>query len=54
MKSIKDALGLFVSITDENIMDEYFSLFGFDMHKNLVHMRPLNKLAQDIVEFYKL
>lgn len=54
VKSIKDALGLFVSITDENIMDEYFSLFGFDMYKNLVHMRPLNKLAQDIVEFYKL
>lgn len=54
VKSIKVALGMFVSIADENVMDEYFSLFGFDMHKNLVHMRPLNKLAQDIVEFYKL
>lgn len=54
IQSIKDALGVFVPMEDDEIMDKYFSLFGFDMHKNQLHRRPLNKLAQDIVEFYKL
>ena len=54
IKSIKDALGAVVPMSDDDIMDEYFSLFGVDMHKNQVHMRPMNKLAQDIVEFYNL
>lgn len=54
IKSLKDALGAFVTMTDDEVLDEYFMLFGYDMHKNQVHRRPLNKLAQDIVEFYRL
>ena len=54
IRSLKDALGVYVTMTDDEVIDEYFMLFGYDMHKNQVHRRPLNKLAQDIVEFYQL
>lgn len=54
IESVKEALGTVVTKTEWNIIDDYFSIFGYDMHKNMVHNKPLNKLAQDIVEFYEL
>lgn len=53
INSLKAALGQYIPMANDEIMDEYFRLFGYDMHKNQVHRRPLNKMAQDIVEFYE-
>lgn len=53
IKSLKAFLCGHLTDSDYDILMKYFKEYDYDMNKDMVHKRPLNKLAQDIVEFYK-
>lgn len=52
IKSLKAFLCGHLAGSNHDILMDYFQEFDYDINKDLVHNKPLNKLAQDIVEFY--
>lgn len=53
IKGLKAFLGGHLTGSDHDILMGYFKEYDYDMNKDMVHKKPLNKLAQDIVEFYE-
>lgn len=53
IKGLKDFLCGHLMESDHDILMKYFKEYDYDMNKDMVHKNPLNKLAQDIVEFYE-
>lgn len=54
IKGLKDFLCGHLTESDHDILMNYFKEYDYDMNKDMVHKKPLNKLAQDIVEFYEV
>lgn len=54
IRSLKAFLCGHLTDSDHDILMDYFQEYDYDMNKDMVHKKPLNKLAQDIVEFYEM
>lgn len=54
IRSLKAFLCGHLTDSDHDILMDYFKEYAYDMNKDMVHNNPLNKLAQDIVEFYEI
>ena len=52
--SLKAFLCGHLTKNNHDILLDYFREYDYDMNKDMVHNKPLNKLAQDIVEFYEM
>lgn len=53
IKGLKAFLDGHLTGNIHDILMKYFKEYGYYMDKDMVHKKPLNKLAQDIVEFYE-
>lgn len=51
IRSLKAFLCGHLTDSDHDILMDYFKEYDYDMNKDMIHKKPLNKLAQDIVEF---
>ena len=54
IRSLKAFLCGRLAGSDHDILMNYFKEYDYDMNKDMVHKKPLNKLAQDIVDFYEV
>lgn len=53
VQSLRDALPV-ITISDEAVKEDSFMDIGYYLHDNLVHYKPLNKLAIDVVRYMNL
>ena len=53
VQSLRNTLPV-ITISDEAVKEDSFMDIGYYLHDNLVHYKPLNKLAIDVVRYMNL